>query len=571
MMAMATLYQANLHSVLRLIFKTFIATSTSKSVKTKNIIMKSFLIKKEIHFITVATLLFFSTIFSSCQKILNQEPKNSPYLQVFWKSVSDCQSALSGDYSLLRAALSYKEDGYYMYGDAVPGNYFIIQYNGDGLETIQTGDFTTTYNVTSLGNWSRFYQVIAMSNLILKEIPTIDNKLLENDVDDVETFKNSIMGQALFIRAYTYFTLTRIWGDVPLDIQSYDNPINAPQLGRSDKDTVMAQIEKDCHQAAKLLDWGYENEEDRAVTANKGAVYALLAHLYLWRATMSNVSSDQPIMKDVNSADTTIDKLMANGGYSLADTASYAKVFIGQSSESIFEINRSEDDREGDNAAIGLGFLPTKYLATAGDNPRFYVVKDYLSTHFGFGGGEWVWDSNSNQWVWNTAYDSTDVRYRKIFTEVAQTQPVCLKYSNVVYRNPSAKTDPYLSNNMILLRYADMVLLKAEIAIYKNNLPAAINIIDNLRQKRGANPNNVIDPNSTRDDVMYQYILERGKELYLEGQLYWDLLRTRTYGDFITWMSPARFRKEGFYWPVDPSLFSDNIHLSQTNYWKGKL
>jgi hypothetical protein len=133
--------------------------------------------------IFVVIVVLMTTI--SCNKILNQEPKNSTYLQQYWKTASDCKSALAGDYSLLRAALSYKNDSYYIYGDGVPGNYFTIQYNGDGLEGIQSGDFTTTYNVNSLGNWSRFYKVVAMSNLIIKKVPLMSDASLESDVDDV--------------------------------------------------------------------------------------------------------------------------------------------------------------------------------------------------------------------------------------------------------------------------------------------------------------------------------------------------------------------------------------------------
>src|ERR1700754_5135554 len=167
---------------------------------------------KTINIFVAGLLLVLST--SSCKKILEQEPKNSTYLQAYWKSAADCRSAIAGDYSLLRAALAYKQNSYYMYGDAVAQNYFTIQYNGDGLEPIQTGDFSGTYNVTSLGNWSRFYKIISMSNLILKEVPGIPDNALEDGEADPQTFRNGILGQALFIRAYAYFMLTRVWGDV---------------------------------------------------------------------------------------------------------------------------------------------------------------------------------------------------------------------------------------------------------------------------------------------------------------------------------------------------------------------
>lgn len=508
-------------------------------------------------------------MFASCHKILNQEPKNSTYDNVYWHSVSDCNSALSGAYSLLRSSLTYKNNCYYMYGDAVAQAYFTIQYNGDGLEPIQGGDFTGNYNVTSLGNWSRFYVTVAMCNTIIHKVPAISDDLLAAGTTDPQTFKNKIVGQALFIRAYTYFMLTRVWGDVPVDTSYYENPINAPQLARSPKKDVMQLVESDCHEAMNLLKWSYDDADEKAVTANKGSVYALLADLYLWRATMLDVSTDVPIASDVQKADTTLDAILNSGQYSFTDTASYTKMFIGHSTESIFEINMSESDKEGSSAAIGLDFLPTQYLATASSNPRCYVVKNYLADHFGFG-GNWVWDEGAGQWVWMPDYDSTDVRFRDIFTNVTQDHPVCLKYSNVVYRSAN-NTSPYLSNNMILYRLSDIQLLKAETSIYKGDLATAIRIINDMRDRRGSNPDNRVDASASKSDVLYEYMLERGKELYLEGHIFWDLLRTRQYGDYASWLAESRFRKEGFYWPVDPSLFNDNIHLTQTAYWKGKL
>ena len=99
---------------------------------------------------------------SSCRKILDQEPKNSTYADAFWKNGRDFRSAMAGNYSLVRAAFfgpnsndSWSYGGgkiyYYMYGDAMAKNYFTIQYSGDrgggdGLESIQNGDFTGSYN-----------------------------------------------------------------------------------------------------------------------------------------------------------------------------------------------------------------------------------------------------------------------------------------------------------------------------------------------------------------------------------------------------------------------------------------
>lgn len=486
---------------------------------------------------------------SSCKKLLEQVPKNSTYYEAFWKNAKDARNALAGNYSLLRSAVTYKNDRYYLYGDAIAKNYFTIQYNGDGLEGIQNGDFTFQYNVNSLANYTLYYKTIAMSNIVLKNVAKITDAQL-SDEENPAAFRKNVMGQALFIRALSYFMMVRIWGDVPIVTEAYDDPLSAPQLARSPKADVMKLIEDDCHKAADMLSWTYADAGEAKVTANRGSVYGLLAHLYLWRATMLDVSNDNPNLTDVSSADTTINSLIAHGNYATVDTANYKNTFIGRSTEGIFEINMSENTLEGSNSSVGINFLNGSYINNATNTPRYFVPPAYLSEHYGTG--------------------STDIRYAKNFALVGTDKPMCIKYSNVVYRNPGQKLDAYLSNNMIIFRLSDFKLLKAEIALYKGDKSAAINIINEFRTKNDPNPN-LLDNSYSVDDVMYEYIIERGKEMYLEGQIFYDLLRTRQYGNHIDWLSEPRFKAEGFYWPVDPALFRQNPLLKQTKYWLGKV
>lgn len=503
--------------------------------------------------IGLACLATVAISMSSCKKLLTQEPKNSTYQQVFWKTAQDAKSAISGNYALLRDAFTDKENRYYLYGDAIAKNFFTIQYNGDGLEGIQNGDFTFQYNLNTLGNYTKYYKSIAMSNIAIANISKMTEEQLKA-AENPTQFKRDMLGQAYFLRALSYFAIVRVWGDAPIVTEAYDDPINAPQLGRNSKIQVMKQVEDDCHKAYELLTWSYANSGDAKVTANRGSVYALLAHLYLWRATMSNVSSNTPILADVNSADTTINALIAKGGYryniqSPSDASKYKNTFIGRSTEGIFEFNMSENTLEGSSASIGTRFLNSTYINTANAEARFFVVPGYLSDNFGA--------------------DSTDIRFQEGFALRSSAKPMCVKYANVIYRNPGQKLDAYLSNNMILFRLSDMQLLKAEIALYKNDAATATTIINDFRTRNSPNPQ-LIEAGESVDDVMDEYIQERSKELFLEGHLFYDLLRTRRYGQ-VSWLPIERFQREGFYFPIDPALFRQNPNLKQTTYWLGKV
>ena len=383
---------------------------------------------------------------------------------------------------------------------------------------------------------------------------------------------------------------------------------------------VMKQIEADCQQASGMLGWGYETNGERAVNANKGAVYALLAHLYLWRATTTNLASDVPVAADVNSADTTLRTLMAKGGYTLQDTTNYGAQFIGQSTESIFEIAMSEANLEGAWGHIGLAFLTDKYVNGYGNVPRFWVPDNYINTHYKVAvearGEGWVFYNNNWEWmdliVFGSKYyiendagqredvtdlsdaqdgfayvyhadiddytfeligygpDGKDVRYRNNFDAGGTQGRICVKYRNVTYRNPSRKTDPYMSNNLIMFRLSDMMLLQAEVALYKNNLNDAVSMINFFRDRNNSASERV-KISDGKDELMYQYMIERGREMYLEGQLYFDLIRTRMCREFIPWLNDARFKLGGFFWPIVPTLFQDNGNLTQTLYWRGKV
>src|SRR5690606_7566852 len=225
--------------------------------------------------------------------------------------------------------------------------------------------------------------------------------------------------------------------------------------------------------------------------------------------------------------------LVNNGGYQLADTARYSEIFVGRSRESIFELNMSENTLEGSNAHIGMKFLDNTFIPTYGSNAAHFVPPAYLSNHFYELKTEegWVWNEAAWAWEWGEVttrvLDTADVRFKSNFIEYRTERPVLKKYSNVVFRNPGQQLEPHLSNNMILFRLSDMLLLKAEIALYQDDPAAATAVINEFRAHYGASPTSQLAPGLSKAEVMDEYILERGKELYMEGHIFWDLVRTR--------------------------------------------
>ena len=75
-----------------------------------------------------------------------------------------------------------------------------------------------TYDLDSENMWGGLYRVIARCNGAIQNILTMDEPMTSDEISF-----NDIAGQAYFVRAWSYFSLTRLWGDVPLWLALPDN------------------------------------------------------------------------------------------------------------------------------------------------------------------------------------------------------------------------------------------------------------------------------------------------------------------------------------------------------------
>src|SRR5690606_4368692 len=152
-------------------------------------------------------------------------------------------------------------------------------------------------------------------------------------------------------------------------------------------------------------------------------------------------------------------------------------------------------------------FLRTFQIAYYGTNSSCHVNPEYLNNQFYTQGIAWDGHCNSpiGEWEWSEGdvrvVDDGDVRYRKTFTALDTERPTCIKDHNVKYRNAAQKQDAFISNNIIVFRLSDMMLLKAEIALYRGNTRAAIDIINSFRKRKGADPTAMLANTLTNDEV----------------------------------------------------------------------
>ncbi|MCF6331838.1 MAG: RagB/SusD family nutrient uptake outer membrane protein [Draconibacterium sp.] len=119
--------------------------------------------------------------------------------------------------------------------------------------------------------WQRCYQVIYKANWIIDNVS--ENENISEEV------KNASLAEAYFMRGYNYFTLVRLFGEVPLVLKQTTSENYYPEQATSEE--VWAQVDADLQKALGMLPAPTKNFIDGRV--NKGVANAIIARTYLYR------------------------------------------------------------------------------------------------------------------------------------------------------------------------------------------------------------------------------------------------------------------------------------------------
>jgi hypothetical protein len=477
-------------------------------------------------------LIIICCIAVSCTKFLDKEPYSTATDGGLWRTEDDANSAVAGCYALMRMALN---DGmaYYAYGDlptdecssTYVGGDYSFYYIKNGLWSQPVPAANNWDPVMKLRRYENFYRLIDQSNRCIKYIPGIATDR-----------KNEFLGEAYFTRAFSYFYMARVWGGVPLVLQAVEDVATSPNMPRATEQEVLDQVMADVKQAIIYLPWTNGVSSDKAVRANKGAAYALLAHLYAWEGDYAKCA---PIA----------DSVISSGFYSYVDRNNYLNIYDGKSSEGIFEIAQNASNEGAADGSIA-----------------FYTLRsqEYLSTNQG---NSWLPLNTTN--LAALFSDTTDLRRTKAFAFLSSTDPICIKYNNITYTG-TGNTAPLAFNNIIIFRLSDITLLRAEALAATGNYGDARTLLDEIRALADLPP-----ATSSDADLFENVIDERGRELFLEGHRFYDLVRLAKKTGKVKFgeekISASQFQQGKYYWPIDPVLITANAMLVQTPYWKGKL
>ncbi len=214
---------------------------------------------------------FFTAVlfFTACKDFLDKDPIATLDAGSFFQTQDDAIQAINAAYKPL--TFSNTNNNFYWAFGTLASDEAIVGGDGSRSGLAELDALTHTPRTDEINSfWKLQYSGIIQSNLVLDKIKTISFD---------KTTQSRITGEALFLRSYYYFSLTQVFGDVPLftSIVSPDK-LKAP---RTPKSEIYTQILIDCDRAADLLPPQYSAAD--VGRATKGAALALAAKVCIYQ------------------------------------------------------------------------------------------------------------------------------------------------------------------------------------------------------------------------------------------------------------------------------------------------
>ena len=163
---------------------------------------------KKINLFHIIFAILLSVIFSGCDKYLDEDLLGQRSDQQFYQSAEDAELALIGIYNTLTFADA--DNRIWVFGDVASDDAAKGGIPGDQADIGLIDDFNVTADNGNLETvWAIYYEGISRANKLLDNIGSIEM--------DTER-KNEIIGEAKFLRAYNYYWLANIFGDIPVHL-----------------------------------------------------------------------------------------------------------------------------------------------------------------------------------------------------------------------------------------------------------------------------------------------------------------------------------------------------------------
>jgi starch-binding outer membrane protein, SusD/RagB family len=224
--------------------------------------------------------------FTSCQGILEKEPLGILDAGSFFQTADDALQATNAAYEPL--LFSSGNNNFYWAFAELPSDEAVTGGDGSRAGLLELDFFTYTPRTQEFNDfWKLNYQGITQCNTVIEKVPAIDMD---------QALKNRVLGEATFLRAYYYFQLTQVFGNVPLLVKI--TPPDELKVPATNKQVIYAQIIADCDFAASVLPSSYIGKD--VGRATKGAALALAAKTHLYQKNWEGVLTYTNNIKALN-------------------------------------------------------------------------------------------------------------------------------------------------------------------------------------------------------------------------------------------------------------------------------
>ncbi|TCI90361.1 RagB/SusD family nutrient uptake outer membrane protein [Tenacibaculum sp. M341] len=497
------------------------------------------------------TFVFILGIFACDEDFTNNPREDVQDLSTFFLAEENVEQAVIGIYDLMQ--FNYGRDWHSAFlVKLLPGDDANCA-GGNSEDQAQLQDIddymnVSTSNVSIQSVWDHFYRTIALSNLVI-----------ENLKESTLSNKDRATAEAKFLRAWCYFELTTMFGDVPLRLvlPTGADDFPSPKKPRAE---IYLQIKED-------LDDAIANLPEKSAVADvfrvsKGAAQALMAKVLVFEgkyaesipffeAVINNPLHDlEASPEDVWSVNTEFGKeSLLEIGYISTTGRNWDNIAWGGRNESNLHIQLMGPRGDGifSVGSVGLlngwGFnLPTSKLANAfaaaGDTDRQRATLMTEADLIANGGGV-----DPSKAAGGAIWDYEGAIRIKYSTKAEDTSADGVRELNY-------------TTNFRLFRYAEVLLLAAEAYNQEGNDPQAIVELNKVRNRAGLAD---INPATAGTDLFDAIVNEKFLELAHEGQRFWDLVR---WNRASTELSGTGYTSKNNLFPIPQSEIDKNTALS---------
>tara|TARA_B110000238_G_scaffold74769_1_gene82323 strand:+ start:5281 stop:6759 length:1479 start_codon:yes stop_codon:yes gene_type:complete len=425
------------------------------------------------------TIVFITLAFmTGCDDVLEENPTGFISPEQFYNTEKDALIAVTGQYARLTDDDLYGRDLEMM---TIVGDPSVTPNRVISNPTARY-DYTSTFGDIS-DIWRNFYILIGDAN---KAIGRLEASDLSQDV------KDQFIGEALFLRAYSYYTLQQLFGDVPLWVgEITDNAAEIAALPRTPVAEVRAQIIADLLIAENSLPPSYDRGYDKQ-RATKWAAKSLLAKTYLYQ-------------EDWAKAEAAAADVINNSDHALLNE--YKDVFTEEnefSEEIIFTLDFQIE--------IKITSRGRRYGIRTRDELR--ENRESWMSGFGF---------NTVRQSFVNTYDPADERLEGLVFD----KNLAGDQLNMIYMQKHQRTNDIQDKdgiNFIIFRLADILLVHAEAANQNNNMTGAEISLNKVRFRANVPDITGLSKDGLRDAIRQERLWELVGENH--GKL--DRMRWRT-------------------------------------------